>query len=69
MEDQTYKKIEVVGSSSQSLEEAISNALHSAGETLRNLDWFEVTEIRGAVDDRGTPIFQVGVKIGFEVER
>lgn len=68
MKENTYKKIEVVGSSDQSLEEAVTNALNSAGESLRNLSWFEVTEIRGAVTEQGSPIWQVTVKIGFVVE-
>lgn len=58
----------MVGSSDQSLEKAVTNALQSAEKTIRNLNWFEVAEIRGAVDDQGKPIWQVTVKIGFAVE-
>jgi hypothetical protein len=62
-----FKKIEITGTSEESLEEAIQNALHRAGETVNDLQWFEVTEIRGAIDGDAVSQFQVTIKIGFTV--
>jgi flavin-binding protein dodecin len=67
MPDKTYKIIEVVGVSSDSVQQAVRNAIAKASQTLRNIDWFEVQQIRGAVRD-GRPEFQVAVKIGFRLE-
>jgi len=67
MPDKTYKVIEVVGVSSNSVQEAVRNAITKASQTLRNIDWFEVQQIRGAVHD-GRPEFQVAIKIGFRLE-
>jgi len=63
----TYKVIELVGSSSEGVQEAIDGAISRAGETLRNLDWFEVKEIRGSIQDGGVTWYQVKVAIGFRV--
>ncbi len=68
MPDKTYKIVEVVGVSEESLHQAIRNALTKASKTLRNIDWFEVKNIRGAVDKKGEPTFQVEVRIGFRLE-
>ncbi len=67
MPEKTYKVIEVVGVSSDSVQQAVRNAIAKASETLRNIDWFEVQQIRGAVRT-GQPEFQVVVKIGFRLE-
>ena len=67
MPEKTYKIIEVVGVSEESIQHAIRNALMKASQTLRNLDWFEVDQIRGAVRN-GRPEFQVQVRIGFRLE-
>ena len=67
MPEKTYKIIEVVGVSDESVHHAIRNALMKARQTLRNLDWFEVGQIRGAVRN-GRPEFQVEVRIGFRLE-
>ena len=67
MAEKTYKIIEVVGVSEESIQYAIRNALMKASQTLRNLDWFEVEQIRGAVRN-GQPEFQVQVRIGFRLE-
>jgi hypothetical protein len=67
MPDKTYKVIEVVGVSSNSVQEAVRNAVAKASQTVRNIDWFEVQQIRGAVH-QGEPEFQVAVKIGFRLE-
>ena len=66
--DHVYRVIEVVGSSSDSVDQAVRNAISRAGSTLRNLDWFEVSEIRGHIENGEIGHFQVTVKIGFRLE-
>lgn len=68
MPNKTYKVIEVVGVSDESIQHRVRNALSKAAKTIRNIDWFEVNEIRGSVDKKGQPTFQVSVKIGFRLE-
>lgn len=68
MSDHTYKKVEIVGSSKKSIEEAIENALADCSRTVQHMDWFEVSEIRGHLVDGKVGHYQVGVKIGFRVE-
>ena len=63
----TYKIVELVGSSPNSIDEAIRNAIERAGETLRNLDWFEVREVRGNIQEGAIAWFQVKVGVGFRV--
>ncbi|QUM76859.1 dodecin domain-containing protein [Moritella sp. 24] len=63
----TYKKIEMVGSSKTSIEEAIQNALTECHKTVRNMDWFEVVETRGHIVDGAVGHFQVTLKIGFRI--
>ncbi|MGD2178784.1 MAG: dodecin family protein [Anaerolineae bacterium] len=67
MADKVYKKIEVVGTSSMNLEDAIQNAVAKSSETVRNMSWFEVTEIRGRIEDGDVTQWQVTVRIGFAV--
>ncbi|QLF93478.1 dodecin domain-containing protein [Pseudomonas sp. ABC1] len=62
-----YKKIEIVGSSPNSVDEAIQNAISEAGRSHQNLDWFEVGEIRGHIEQGKVAHFQVTVKIGFRL--
>jgi dodecin len=66
--DHTYRVTEIVGSSPDSVDQAIRNAITRAGATLRHLDWFEVTEIRGHLVDGGIGHFQVTLKVGFRLE-
>jgi len=68
MPDKTYKIVDVVGVSDESIHEGVRNALKKASQTLRNIDWFEVREIRGSVNGKGEPEFQVHIKIGFRLE-
>jgi dodecin len=64
-----YAVSEIVGSSTDSIEEAVENALARARKTLRNLDWFEVTEVRGHLGDDGSVAhYQVTLKLGFKME-
>lgn len=68
MADNVYKKLDLVGSSTSSIEDAIAGAIGRAAQTMRNLDWFEVTEIRGHIEDGKVAHYQVGVKVGFRLE-
>ena len=69
MSSDVYSVSEIVGSSTDSIEEAIDNAVTRARKTLRNLDWFEVTEVRGHLgDDGGVAHYQVTLKLGFKME-
>jgi flavin-binding protein dodecin len=65
--DHVYKVIEVVGSSPESLEAAIKNAVGRANQTLKGLDWFEVREIRGSIQNGAVGWFQVKLGIGFRL--
>lgn len=67
MADHVYKKVELVGSSHEGVEAAIEVALARARETLRNLDWFEVKEIRGNLKDGHVDWYQVTLSVGFRV--
>ena len=68
MSDHIYKKIELVGSSPNSIEEAVNNAVNRAGKTIRNMRWFEVSEIRGHLEDSKVAHWQVTVKLGFTLD-
>ncbi|WP_440875355.1 dodecin [Thalassotalea sp. PLHSN55] len=63
----TYKKLELVGSSKTSIEDAIQNAITECGKTIKHMDWFEVTETRGHIVDGKVGHFQVTLKIGFRL--
>lgn len=63
-----YKKIEVVGSSAVSNDDAIKNAVSKAAQSLKNMDWYEVVEQRGHIADGKIAHYQVTVKIGFRLE-
>jgi flavin-binding protein dodecin len=67
MTDHVYRVTEVVGTSSESLEGAIRTGIAKAAETIRGLDWFEVTEIRGHLEEGSIQHFQVTMKVGFRV--
>jgi flavin-binding protein dodecin len=66
--DHTYRVTEIVGSSPDSVDQAIRNGVARAKATLRQLDWFEVTEIRGHLVDGDIGHFQVAMKVGFRLE-
>lgn len=69
MAGHTYRVTEIVGTSESGVDDAIKAGITRAAQTLRGLDWFEVTEIRGHLDDDGTVAhYQVTVKLGFRME-
>jgi dodecin len=68
MTDSVYKVIELVGTSEASISKAIDGAISKAGETVRHLGWFEVTQIRGRVEDGKINSYQVTLKAGFRLE-
>ena len=67
MQEKTYKLIELVGVSSESIEDAIQSAVSRANQTLKNLDWFVVTETRGLIQEGKINQFQVKLKVGFRL--
>jgi flavin-binding protein dodecin len=67
MTNRTYRVTEIVGTSPDGMDAAIRNGIERASRTLRHLDWFEVTQVRGQVQD-GVAHFQVGMKVGFRLE-
>ena len=64
-----YAITEIVGSSTKSIEDAIQQAISAASQTLKNLDWFEVVETRGAIADGKVGWYQVALEIGFRYEK
>lgn len=68
MSDNVYKVVELVGSSAESIEGAIQNAISRAGGSLRHIGWFEVLETRGHVEDGRVKHYQVSLKVGFTLE-
>jgi len=68
MSDHVYKKIELTGSSQNSIEEAVQNAIAKASQSIRNMRWFEIVETRGYIDDNLVTYWQVTIKIGFTLE-
>ena len=64
----TYVKTEIVGTSDSSVSEAINNAIATAGQTLRNLEWFEVVDVRGSIRDNKVSSYQVTLKLGLRYE-
>jgi dodecin len=68
MTDKVYKLLEIVGTSTKSYDDAVQNAIGRAAQTIRNMDWFEVTENRGNIKDGKIASYQVTLKIGFKLE-
>jgi len=66
--DHVYRLSEIVGSSPTGVDDAIRNAIAKASQTVRNIEWFETTEVRGQVADGAVAYYQVTLKIGFRVE-
>ena len=68
MSTHTYRVTEIVGTSHEGVDDAIRNGLSRASQTVRNLDWFEVTQIRGHLEDGAIEHYQVGMKVGFRID-
>lgn len=68
MSDHVYKTLELTGSSTSGIEDAVGRAIAKAAETVRNMQWFEVVETRGHISDGKVAHWQVTVKIGFTLE-
>ncbi|MFF4750990.1 dodecin [Streptomyces sp. NPDC002514] len=68
MSHHTYRVTEIVGTSQEGVDQAIRNGIARAGQTLRNLDWFEVTQVRGQIENGRIEYYQVGLKVGFRIE-
>jgi len=68
MSGHIYKHIELTGSSTAGIEDAVNRAIAKASETVRNIRWFEITDTRGQVDDGKVAHWQVTVKVGFTLE-
>lgn len=68
MNDNVYRITEIVGTSTESTDDAIRNGIDRASQTLHNLDWFEVTEVRGHLVDGQIQHYQVGLKVGFRLD-
>jgi flavin-binding protein dodecin len=68
MSDNVYRKTEIVGSSTTGIDDAINTAISRASTTLHGLDWFEVTEIRGHIEEGAVAHFQVTLKVGFRLD-
>ena len=66
--NRTYRVTEIVGTSPDGVDQAVRNGIGRASRTLRHLDWFEVTQIRGQIDDDGVSHVQVSMKLGFRLE-
>jgi flavin-binding protein dodecin len=67
MTEHTYKHIELTGSSSESSDQAIQNAISKASETVKNLHWFQVVDTRGYIEEGGVKYWQVTIKVGFRI--
>lgn len=68
MNTHVYKQIELTGSSTQSIDDAVRGAIERASKTLRNLNWFEITETRGHIEDGKVAHWQVTLKVGMRLE-
>ncbi|WP_210592086.1 dodecin [Streptomyces sp. GESEQ-35] len=68
MTDHTYRVTEIVGSSHEGVDQAVRNGITRASQTLRNLDWFEVTQVRGQLENGQIAHWQVCLKVGFRLE-
>jgi dodecin len=68
MSNHTYRVTEIVGTSHEGIDQAVRNGVTRASQTLRELDWFEVTQVRGNIVDGRIEHYQVGLKVGFRLE-
>lgn len=68
MSSRTYRLSEIVGTAPEGIDQAVRNGIERASKSLRHIDWFEVTDIRGYIRDDGVNHYQVTMKIGFRLE-
>ncbi|MFD5772038.1 dodecin [Streptomyces fungicidicus] len=68
MSNHIYRVTEIVGTSTEGVDGAVRNGIERASQTLRHLDWFEVTQVRGQIEDGRVAHWQVGLKVGFRLE-
>ena len=68
MDDHIYKQVELTGSSKTTIEDAVQNAITKAGQTLRNIHWFQVVDTRGHIADNKVDYWQVTIKLGFRLD-
>jgi len=68
MTEHTYKHIELTGSSTESSDQAIENAIAKAAESVKNMHWFNVVDTRGYIEEGGVKYWQVTIKVGFRIE-
>ncbi|HVQ87254.1 MAG TPA: dodecin [Actinomycetes bacterium] len=68
MANRTYRVTEIVGTSTEGVDDAVRNGIDRASQTLRHLDWFEITQVRGQIDGGSVKHWQVGMKVGFRLE-
>lgn len=68
MSNHVYKSLELTGSSSKNIEDAVSNAVTKASATVHNLRWFEVTDIRGEIENQAVAYWQITMKVGFTLD-
>ena len=69
MSDNVYAVSKVVGTSKKSIEDAINNAIETSSKSIKNLDWFEVKETRGYIDNNKVAYYQVSLELGFRYEK
>ena len=68
MSNHVYKSLELTGSSTNNIEDAVSNAVSKASQTVHNLRWFEVTDIRGEIENNAVAYWQITMKVGFTLD-
>lgn len=68
MSDSVYKKVDLVGTSKDSIEDAVRGAVRKASESIHHMDWFEVKEVRGWIKDGEVQHFQVAMQVGFKID-
>ncbi|ASY31665.1 MULTISPECIES: dodecin [unclassified Streptomyces] len=68
MSEHVYRVTEIVGTSTEGCDDAIRNGIRRAAQTVRNLDWFEVTQVRGHIENGEIEHYQVGLKVGFRID-
>ena len=68
MTEHVYKSLELTGSSATGVEDAVSNAIAKASKTIHNIRWFEVTDIRGAIENNAVVHWQITMKVGFTLD-